>query len=374
MIEQFKEWYDHRHDYAIEWKKKTGGKVLGYFCTYVPEEILYAAGVLPVRVLGSHEPQNITDPHIFSMYCPFCRDCLAQGLKGRYDYLDGIMIAQSCLHMRQAYTSWDLHVPVEFSYYLPMPHNVQSRHAAAFLRAEYERFIKKLELWIGKKITDSDLQCGIDIMNQSRNLMKSIYETRKQAPVPLTGLESMYMVVSNQMVDKGEHILATQRALLQCEGRSAGKGGATRLMIIGSEDDDVEFITMVENLNAVIVQDDHCTGARYFWDLVEADEDPLMGIAKRYVHRLPCPVKDWPDCRRVGRILQFAHDWSVAGAILIHQKSCTSHETDIPAIRKALEAAEIKSLILEFDMTAPVGQLSVRVEAFLEMLSGEDLF
>ena len=86
MMEKFKEWYEQRHTYAKEWKKKTGGKVAGYFCTYVPEEILYAADVLPVRILGSHEPQDVTEPHIFGMFCPFCRDCLAQGLQGRYDY------------------------------------------------------------------------------------------------------------------------------------------------------------------------------------------------------------------------------------------------------------------------------------------------
>ena len=73
MIEMYKEWYDARHEYAKEWKEKTGAKVLGYFCTYVPEEILYAADVLPVRILGSHNPQNVTEPHIFAMFCPFCR-------------------------------------------------------------------------------------------------------------------------------------------------------------------------------------------------------------------------------------------------------------------------------------------------------------
>src|SRR3990172_7852839 len=103
MIDKYKEWYDNRHDYAREWKKNTGGKVLGYMCTYVPEEILYAADVLPVRILGGHKPQNVTEPHIFAMYCPFCRDVLAHGLQGHYKYLDGIMIAQSCLHIRQAY-------------------------------------------------------------------------------------------------------------------------------------------------------------------------------------------------------------------------------------------------------------------------------
>ena len=45
MVETFQNWFTNRHDYAREWKKKTGGKVMGYFCTYVPEELLYAADV-----------------------------------------------------------------------------------------------------------------------------------------------------------------------------------------------------------------------------------------------------------------------------------------------------------------------------------------
>ena len=134
IFDQFKEIYTDRHEYAKAWKEKTGGKVLGYFCTYVPEEILYAANILPVRILGSHEPQDVTEPHIFAMFCPFCRDCLAQGLKGRYDYLDGIMIAQSCLHIRQAYTSWDLHIPTDYSYYLPPPMHVLSPRAIPFVK------------------------------------------------------------------------------------------------------------------------------------------------------------------------------------------------------------------------------------------------
>ncbi len=134
MFEEYARIHAERHDYARAWQERTGGKVLGYFCTYVPEEILYAANVLPVRILGNHEPQDVTEPHIFGMYCPFCRDCLAQGLKGRFDYLDGLMIAQSCLHIRQAYTSWVKHRPVEFSYYLNITVMVV---LAAFVSALY---------------------------------------------------------------------------------------------------------------------------------------------------------------------------------------------------------------------------------------------
>ena len=67
----------NRAEYARQWKARTGGKVVGYFCTYGPEELMYAANILPVRILGSHEVQDVTEPHIFGMFCPFCRDCLA---------------------------------------------------------------------------------------------------------------------------------------------------------------------------------------------------------------------------------------------------------------------------------------------------------
>ncbi len=375
MIEMFKEWYEARHEYAKEWKEKTGGKVLGYFCTYVPEEILLAADVLPVRILGSHEPQDVTEPHIFGMFCPFCRDCLAQGLKGRYDYLDGIMIAQSCLHIRQAYTSWEMHIPVPFSYYLPMPNHVQSPRALPYLKAELETFKKAVEEWTGKTITDEDLDRGIEIMNRNRRLLRDAYDTRKAADPPMSGLEAMYMAVSSQMIDKTEHSDIVEESLKELQTRKLETPTGERLILIGSEDDDTTFIDMVEKCGSTIVVDDHCTGSRYFWNQVETNGgDRLQAIAQRYIDRPRCPTKDWEERSRIPHIMKLAKDWNVSGAILLQQKFCDPHELDIPIIRKTLEADGIPTLFLELDVTVPVGQFQTRVEAFLEMLMEEDLF
>jgi benzoyl-CoA reductase subunit C len=374
MIEMFKEWYEARHDYVKQWKEKhPEGKVMGYFCTYVPEEILYAADILPVRILGSHEPQDVTEPHIFAMFCPFCRDCLAQGLQGRYDYLDGIMISQSCLHIRQAYTSWDLHIDKEFSYFLPMPHHIQSPRATPFLRDELEAFKKAVEEWTGKTITDEDLDRGIEICNESRRLLKEVYEMRKKDQPPISGLEAMYMVVSSQMTDKREHSQLIKELLPTLEGRTLPQTGE-RLMVLGSENDDVEFINLVEGLGATFVVDDHCTGSRYFWNEVEPQDDRLMAIADRYVKRPACPTKDWPDRTRVKHVMELAKDYNVQGAILLQQKFCDPHELDIPALRQSFKEADIPTLFLELDVTVPVGQFKIRSEAFLEMLRQEDLF
>lgn len=375
MLEMFQDWYDHRHDYAREWKKKTGGKVIGYFCTYAPEELLYAANILPVRVLGSHEPQNLTEPHIFGMYCPFCRDVLAQGLQGRYDYLDGIVEAQSCLHLRQAFTSWKLHIPVEFAYYLPFPHGIQSPRTYAYLRGELAKFKAALEEWTGKKITDADIDCGIEIVNQNRRLLKQAYETRRADDPPITGVEAMYMTAAAQMVDKSEFNTYLDTILPRLAERKLNRAdGRSRLMMIGSENDDIEFIRMVESLKANIVIDEHCTGTRFFWNEAAPEEDRLMAIAKRYIDRPACPAKDWPIHTRLPHILNLAKDYRVQGALLIQQKFCDPHEFDIPVIGKELQKNGIPTYFLEFDVTVPLGQFKIRTEAFLEMLQGEDLF
>jgi len=376
MFEKLSRIYTDRHDYARAWKERTGGKVLGYFCTYVPEEILYAADVLPVRILGSHEPQDVTEPHIFGMYCPFCRDCLAQGLKGRFDYLDGLMIAQSCLHIRQAYTSWEKHRPVDFSYYLCMPHKVQSPRARTFLAGELADFRAAVEQWTGKQITDARLQEGIEVMNRSRSLMHQLYDLRKGDPPPMTGVEALQVVLAQQMGDKREHAELLQGLLTDLEHRDPPtQARGTRLLVVGSEDDDIEFFRMVERVGGTIVTDDHCTGTRYFWNNVEDDGgDPIRAIANRYCDRPACPTKDWENRSRVEHILRLVRDWDCKGAVVIQQKFCDPHELDIPTIKKALEEAGIPVLFLEFDVTVPLGQFQIRVEAFLEMLEVDELF
>jgi benzoyl-CoA reductase subunit C len=145
----------------------------------------------------------------------------------------------------------------------------------------------------------------------------------------------------------------------------------TRLMMVGSENDDVEFISMIEQkmvLPATVVIDDHCTGSRYFWNEVSLQEDRIQSIAARYIDRTPCPAKDFPEYRRFNSILKLAQEWRVEGVLMIQQKFCDPHEMDIPALKKYFEDNRLPTYFLELDVTVPVGQFSTRVEAFIESL------
>jgi len=381
-IERFQKWYENRHEYQKDWKKRTSGKIVGYFCTYSPEEIYYAFDILPVRILGSHDLQDVTEPHIFAMFCPFCRDVLAQGLQGKYDYLDGITIGQSCLHLRQAFTSWEIHKNPGWTHYLHMPNHVQSPRAVSFLKEEYKLLIRKLEKLTGKTITDEDLEKGIFIMNDVRQTLKQIYEFRKKAVPPITGAEAMYMTCSAFFTDAQEWLPVAREVIKELETRKLDRTVGKRLMLIGSENDDLAFINMVEHLGesdpfgATVVVEEHCTTTRYFWDETESGtQDPLTAIAQRYCSRTPCPSKDWPQRSRMDRILEFAREFKCDGAIIMQQKFCDPHESDNPFVEKVLAQAGIPACFLEFDVTTPVGAFSIRVEEFLETLDmGNDRF
>lgn len=375
MIKDFKSIYENRHDYAKEWKKKNPGKkVVGYMCSYFPEEIFYAAGVLPVRILGSHEPQNVTEPHLFGMYCPFSRDVLAQGLQGRYNYIDAVATAYPCMHLGQAFDSWTLHV-TQKSFYIDMPNRVQTPYSFPFLSGRLEETAREVGEWVGKEITESDLKGAIEIYNENRSLLRQIYELRKANDVPLTGTECMYISTASLFMDKKDaNQLLKETIEKELKGRTAKTGDDSRLMIVGSENDDIKFLEMVESFKAVIVVDDHCTGSRYFWNKVEMENGAIASIAKRYLARPVCPQRDYPERKRLPYLLSLAKDWDAAGIIFLQQKFCDPHELDRVAILDFFKKQSIPTLYLELDVTVPLGQFRIRVEALLEQLREEEIW
>ncbi|NMG00933.1 benzoyl-CoA reductase, bzd-type, subunit N [Aromatoleum toluolicum] len=375
LFDQFKEWYEKRHDYARAWKARTGGQVVATMCTYTPEELLIAAGMLPVRVLGAHEPQNVTEPHIFGMFCPFCRDSLAQGLLGRFDYAEGVTLTQSCIQYRQAYSSWRQNVPtVQWDYYVAMPNDVQSPHSRKAHYAEIQQFRVFLQTLTCKTLTDDMLRDALAVMDENRRLLRELFDYRKADEPKVTGVEALYASITAQFIDKREHNEMLKKVLAALPARKVTRPTGARFMTIGSENDDVSFMAMVESVGATIVIDDQCSGTRYFWNASKNDDDVIKAIAERYCDRPACPTKDYPAHTRFDHVLNLAKEYKVQAAVFLQQKFCDPHEGDYPDLKRHLEANGIPTLFLEFDITNPIGPFRIRIEAMLETLSEEELF
>lgn len=367
IFQRFQDIIDKRHDYARDWKARTGGKVFGYMCIYAPQELIYAAGILPVRILGSREPQDVAESHIHQMYCPLCRDVLAQGLQGKYDYLDGMVMAQTCLHMHQAFSVWQIYRPLPYSYFLYMP-SLVSHKSDEFFVAELNNFKESLEKYLGKPIEPGALRHAMEVYHTNRRLLRQIYELRKKEKPPISGTEAAQMMHAGLLMDKEEHNKLLQELYEDIAGKSAGSEEDIRLMLLGSENDDIEFIKLVEEQGAKIVIDDLCTGSRNFWNNTTLKGDPLVDLASTYVNMPPCSIKNIGDRPGFKHTMELAGEYKVQGIIYAVQKFCDTYQFDFPAIQALFKEKNIPILHLEFDVTLAVGQVKNRVEAFLEML------
>ncbi|MFC1820376.1 2-hydroxyacyl-CoA dehydratase [Thermodesulfobacteriota bacterium] len=369
VLEKVHEIVKSPHQFARNWKEETGGKVLGYLCTNIPEELLYAAGVLPVRLLGTNEPEAITKPYIFgAAFCSFARDCFAQALHGRYDYIDGITMGTCCPHALHVFDSWKKHIPVSYSYELSTPNYLLNPHAKKFLIRELEDHKHSLEEWTGKEISLEDLDKAIEVYNTNRRLMQSIYELMKADDPPVAVAEVAEIALAGMLIDKETHNIFLEEALEELPKRKSTGNRGPRLMLIGSVNNNMEFIKFIDSLGGRVVIDDYCTGNRYYQVEVIPEENRLAALAGRIIGKPPCPLKDLPVRRRSVHHSKLADDYRVQGAINTIHRVCDPHGLDYPVIESSFKEKDIPMLKLELDYSFPVEQFRTRIEAFLEMI------
>lgn len=366
-MERFRELLENRHQYARDWRVRTGGKVLSHFYTHLPEEIAYAAGVLPVRLLAQHEPDDISDRYMYGN-CRPSRDILVQAIKGRYDYVDGIVYTEGCQWMRHTFSTWQLHMPVSYSHYVFLPDYVEGHRAKILLRSELSAFKKSLEAWTGNTITEQALDRAIEVYNTNRRLMRQVYQLRRLDNPLVSGAEAMEMVLSSQIMDKEEHNQLLAEAIKKLPERKDKVKPRARLMLVGSETHDTKLEKLVESLGATIVIDELSNGSSYFWNDVVPIEDHLMAIALRCLDKPRDPLKDigWP--RRPARIVELAEDFNVQGVIIAKQKFCHPHGTANPSIWSICRERGLPFYYFESDTTVPNAEMQTGIEAFLDML------
>ena len=220
---------------------------------------------------------------------------------------------------------------------------------------------------LGKKSKADRIIQAIEIYNTNRGLLRDLYKLRKGKP-PVTGAEMMEVTLAGLFMDKREHNDLIREILPELDNRTVENAEGIRLMVLGSEQDDVDLIKIIESLGAVVVTDDLCTGSRNIWTDVDTGKDPVEAIANRMIERPPCSAKDVPGRRRIDHVIGLARDFNVDGVIILQQKFCDPQQWDNPTLMAALDKNNIPGMKLETDLNTLPGPFRTRVEAFLETL------
>jgi bzd-type benzoyl-CoA reductase N subunit len=370
MIDQFSQLNRNRYQVIREEKEKKGLKVIGWVCNYIPEEVILAAGLYPVRILGGKAETTKADAYLYSNICSFVRSCLEEAFQGNYDFLDGIITASNCDHTRRLYDVWYRYINPPFKYQLGLPHKT-TEDSIEYYKDELSRLIEGLEDFTGKKISPRALEEAIALSNKTRDLLKQLYSLRKSPNPPITGSETLEVVLSGMFLPK-ERYQAMLAELLKYLATRKGQGdGQVRLMITGSLLDNPEYIKVIEDLGALVVVDSLCIGSRYFWQQIgPVGDDPLLAIARYYLTRPPCP-RMRPYDMRAESLKNLAEEFSVQGIISEMIKFCDNAGEEYPLLKDVMEQIDIPCLTLEREyLLSGLGQMKTRIQAFLESIGG----
>lgn len=361
----FKKLIAERHEYARAWKKRTGGKVVGWFETYFPEEVAYAAGLLPVRILAEHEPDALSDKYIYGACYPV-RDMANQLLLGRMEYIDGFVNTEGCQWMFHVYEVMTNVHPELFKHYLFLPDYTESKSSKDVLRSELNVLKNRFEEWTGNTVTDEALDNAIEIYNKNRSLLRRICELRRADKPVILGSEFMNMLLADQVMDKAEMNVILENFITELENRTGRD--MVRLMLIGSETWDSNLEELIESLGGNVVIDELENGTNYYWNNIYPQKDRLMSISLRYLSRNNHPVKDSNWRRRPSHIFELAEDFFVDGAIIAKQIYCLPHGTDNYEVWKILRERNIPFHYFERDMSVPKEETELHMEAFMNVL------
>lgn len=355
-----------------EWKRE-GGKAVGFLCSQVPVEILQAAGVLPVRLRGTGCTSTAgADAHMSHLNCSFVRSCFTLLLEGRYDFLDGIVLTNSCDHVRRLHDVLEAARPLPFMHMLGVPHKAGTAAAARRFRHELEGLCRALEEAFGTAITQERLGDSMEMYATTRTLLSSLYELRKAEEPPLGGAEALAVLVAGGSLPRQRYNMLLVRLLEELRGRPGLSDYRARLMIAGSGGcDDPAWLGIIEGLGGLVVTDSLCTGSRTFRFETRPADDPLLELARAYLERPSCARTTDRVAERSEYMTTMAREYDVDGVVFQRIRYCDLWGGQLLTVRRALEEARIPMLELEREY-GPGGeaQLTTRIQAFLESLEG----
>ena len=349
-----------------EWKKE-GKKVVGHRCLYVPEEIIHAAGMLPYPTFGTPEPISKADSYFQPCACEFVRNLFDLALDKELDFLDSMVLCNTCDAVRHLYNMWDSYIDTVSCYMVNNPQKMYAESGVQFYLRELEKFKELMEDLSGTQITDDSLKKSIELFDETRRLLKELNSLRKRDIPAISGSEFLRVSMASMLIPKEKANPLLKQVIDEVKDREIEEGDGPRIMLTGSIMDNPTLIELVEEMGGVVVADDFCTSAKYFWYETKPNSNPMEAIARFNLDRSVCGHTH-PVDNRYDYMYEIIDDFNVDGIIYFNIKYCHPFVYESATIKKQLEE-KAPVLILETDHSlSGLGQLKTRVQAFIEML------
>lgn len=356
--------------YARKWKERHGQPVVGYFCSYSPEEIILATGALPYRIFGSQQQISLADAHLQSYSCSLVRGALEDALRGDLEFLKGTVFPHTCDSIMRLSDMWRMNLSLDFHIDIVLPVKLNTPSAKGYMHDVMKRFKRDLEKEMGAEISIEQLNSAVNIINRMRDLINDLYQIKYKSPASISGGELNTIIKGCMIMDRYEvcELLEDLVNALRAN-KTAMVPQGKKVLLAGGLCNIPDIFDIVEDAGGIIVADDFCTGLRMANSKVSMQGDIIEGIADRYFERVICPAKHSELYSRGDHILDLANKTNADGVIFLYLKFCDPHAFDYPYMRDMLNKAGFPNMLFEIEDQIPSeGQFRTRCEAFIEMI------
>jgi benzoyl-CoA reductase subunit C len=366
----------NRANFAKQWKKE-GKKVVGILCSYVPEEIIHAAGMLPWRIFGTWRASTpLADEWRRPHMCLYCNHVLESLLSGELDFLDAVVATDWDQELVRLWDVWKYIGETPSTFIIDVP-IVNSGNAVRYFAKQVEVLYQGIEKMAGHRVLEESLRHSIAVYEKTRSLIRHLYELRKAEVPPLSGTELLGITTSALLMPKEEFNSQLEALLPYIEQRKIKLNkNRPRLLVSSDRLDNPEYLKVVEESGCLVAMDDLDTGSRHFWCHVDTAsvgplstrEELITRLASRYLMQPASPrMMNWQE--QVWQVAEWVREFNIQGVLELSQGYSRYREFRTHFFKHSLETQGIPMMSFRREYhLAHVGQLKTRVGAFVEIL------
>ena len=319
--------------------------------------------------MGTPIKMSHVQAHLPPNCCHLVKSSLESLLQGELDFLKGIVFSHTCDTMQGLAEIWALQRRIPLQFNLMIPSHVDTELSRPYLKAELERFKNFLESNVGK-ITPQNLKASIQLFNLIREKLQEIYSRRPKWHTQISGMDFARIIRAGYLMDRQRYLELLDELLTGLPAGTEDSENRIPVYLAGNMTHSDSYFSLIEEAGAIVVQDDLCSGTRFLRLMVPEDTDPIDGLTSRYFTSFLCPTQHNGAHAHIEALSRGVEKSGAKGVIFLLYKYCESHFFDYPDLKQALESKGIPTLLLEVeDPSYSIGQLKIRVQAFVEMLS-----
>lgn len=369
IINEFKAIADNPRKAMDDYKKETGKGAVGIMPVYCPEEIVHAAGYLPIGMWGAQKKQiSKARTYLPPFACSIMQSVMELQLEGVYDDLEAVIFSVPCDTLKCMSQKWNRPVPaIVFTH--PQNRKIAKDAANVFAREEFNIVKEKLEDILDVHISNKAIKNSIAVYNENRAACREFSDVAAEYAAVVTPSDRHAVIKARWFMEKSRHTALVKELIAALKAELAPEFKGKKIIVTGIQVEPYDVLDIFQENGFAIVADDLAQETRNFRQDVPDDDDALMALARAWNEFDGCSLATDANKPKGQMIIDAVKKYGADAVVVCMMKFCDPEEFDYPILLQEFEAAGVKNLYIEIDQESTAfEQVKTRIQTFAEIL------